>query len=263
MLQPKVIDRRAWPLRGWLVIRLAGHAVAGLVTTWVKFPSASRAQQIALVKKWSRRLVEIAGVEIRVVGHLPVAKRAVLVANHISWVDIFAINALRPASFIAKEELSRWPVAGRLLRNVGTVFIDRSKRRDTGRVGRMLAAHLEQGETLAFFPEGRVSHGVGVHAFHGSLLQPAIDAKATIVPIAISYAPLSAFDYVNRTFLQSVWSVVGARKASITLTILPTQEGDDRRELAKSLETAIRSQITRVADATAPETKPHHPAEGP
>ncbi len=260
MLQQKVIDRRAWPLRCWLVIRLAFHAVAGLVTTWVKFPSATRAQQIAMVKKWSRRLVEIAGVEIHVVGHLPSAKRAVFVANHISWVDIFAINALRPASFIAKEELSHWPIAGRLLRNVGTMFIDRSKRRDTGRVGRMLAEHLEQGETLAFFPEGRVSHGVGVHPFHGSLLQPAIDAKATIVPIAIHYTPLPAFDYVNRSFLQSVWAVVGARKARITLTILPTQEGDNRRELAKSLEVAIRSQLTQAADEMAPGKAHHHRA---
>jgi 1-acyl-sn-glycerol-3-phosphate acyltransferase len=246
-------------VRAFRVVRLVAHLFRGLATTWMTFPRVSPAERSELVRRWSAQLVSIAGVHIATKGALPTG-HFVIVANHISWVDIFAINSLRAVSFVAKKELADWPVAGRLLKNVGTLFIDRSKRRDTGRMVGVLAQHIREGAPLAFFPEGRVSHGVGVHTFNASLLQPAIDAQACVVPIAITYSPLPAFDYVNRTFLKSVWLVLGARDASVTLTILPAQTGDDRRVLSKNLEQAIRSQIQQAADAMEPDKASDHRA---
>jgi 1-acyl-sn-glycerol-3-phosphate acyltransferase len=246
-------------VRSVRVIRLLAHLFRGLATTWTVFPRVSPAQRSELVRCWSAQLVSIAGVHVDIKGALPTGN-FVIVANHISWVDIFAINSLRAVSFVAKKELADWPVAGRLLKNVGTLFIDRSKRRDTGRMVGVLAQHIRDGAPLAFFPEGRVSHGVGVHTFNASLLQPAIDAEAPIVPIAITYSPLPSFDYVNRTFLQSVWAVMGAREAKVTLTILPTQSGNDRRVLSKNLEHAIRSHIHSSVAEKAPETASDPPA---
>jgi 1-acyl-sn-glycerol-3-phosphate acyltransferase len=243
--------------------RLTAHLFRGLATTWTVFPKANAATRAEHVRAWSGKLVALAGVRVRVVGDALPTENFVIVANHISWVDIFAINSLRAVSFVAKKELADWPVAGRLLRNVGTLFIDRSKRRDTGRMVAILAQHIRDGEPLAFFPEGGVSHGVGVRQFNASLLQPAIDANAWVVPIAISYSPLARFDYVNRNFLQSVWSILGAKDAEVTLTILPAQRGDNRRELAKHLENAIRSQITVKAGAKAPEKPADHPDATP
>jgi 1-acyl-sn-glycerol-3-phosphate acyltransferase len=249
-------------VRAFRIVRLLAHLFRGLATTWTVFPRVSPAQRSELVRRWSAQLVSIAGVHVTIRGALP-AGNFVIVANHISWVDIFAINSLRAVSFVAKKELAEWPLAGRLLKNVGTLFIDRTKRRDTGRMVGVLAQHIRDGAPLAFFPEGRVSHGVGVHTFNASLLQPAIDANAPIVPITITYSPLLSFDYVNRTFLQSVWAVLGAREAQVTLTILPTQSGDDRRVLSKSLEQAIRSQIHSSVAVTAPETANDPPAAAP
>jgi 1-acyl-sn-glycerol-3-phosphate acyltransferase len=246
-------------VRAFRIVRLLAHLFRGLATTWMVFPRISPAQRSERVRRWSAQLVSIAGVCVEIKGTLPTGN-FVIVANHISWVDIFAINSLRAVSFVAKKELAEWPLAGRLLKNVGTLFIDRTKRRDTGRMVGVLAQHIRDGAPLAFFPEGRVSHGVDVHAFNASLLQPAIDAQAPIVPITITYSPLASFDYVDRTFLQSVWAVLGARDAKVTLTILPTQSGDDRRVLSKSLEHAIRSQIHSSAGATAPETARDPPA---
>jgi 1-acyl-sn-glycerol-3-phosphate acyltransferase len=250
MSPPKSVGQHSIFVRLWRMARLIVHLLRGLVTTWLLFPRASALARANRVQAWSHQLISIAGVRIERVGELPAHDRMVFVANHISWVDIFSINAQRAVSFVAKAELAQWPLAGRLLKNVGTLFINRSSRRDTGRVGRLLSERLSRGEVLAFFPEGRVSHGTDVHAFHGSLLQPAIDADSIIVPIAIQYAPLAAFDYVNRTFLQSVWSVVGAKNAVVTLTFLPAEMGADRRELAKRLERAIRNQIKPAAVAT-------------
>ncbi len=264
MTLPPLKDRakpRGGLARTLRIARLLGHLLRGLLTTWTAFPKASMATRREHVRAWSRALLALAGVQVRVVGQLPGAQIPyVIVANHISWCDIFAINSVHAVSFVAKAELATWPLAGRLLKNVGTLFIDRSKRRDTGRMVAILAAHIRDGVPLAFFPEGRVSHGVGVNQFNASLLQPAIDAQALLVPIAISYAPLPAFDYVNRNFLQSVWAVLGAQPAVVTLTILPTQSGQDRRTLAKSLESAIRSQIHLTADGKEPEKSADHPS---
>jgi 1-acyl-sn-glycerol-3-phosphate acyltransferase len=231
------------------------HLLRGLWITWTQFPSLSSDQKRDHVKRWSGELMGLINVKINTVGTLPPVP-FVVVANHISWCDIFAINSVHPVSFVAKAELARWPLAGRLLKNVGTLFIDRSRRRDTGRMVAILAGHIRDGVPLAFFPEGRVSHGTGVHAFNASLLQPAIDAGSPVLPIAIQYSPLAHFTYVHRNFLQSLWAVLGAQNAQITLTFLPPQRGDDRRQLARSLEQAIRHQIAPEAAETAPETPP-------
>ena len=259
---PKYVENSAF-LRGLRILRLLGHLFRGLATTWVVFPKADAAARAEHVRVWSGKLVALAGVRVRVAGEPLPSGNFVIVANHISWVDIFAINSLRAVSFVAKKELAQWPVAGRLLKNVGTLFIDRTKRRDTGRMVAILAEHIRQGEPLAFFPEGGVGHGVGVQPFNASLLQPAIDADAAVVPIAISYSPLHSFDYVHRNFVQSVWAILGAQNGEVTLTLLPAQRGSDRRSLAKNLESAIRSQITATAGAKAPEKPADHPNATP
>ena len=255
---PKSVEKSAVS-RAVRITRLLGHLFRGLATTWTVFPKADAATRAEHVRVWSGALVALAGVRVRVVGEPLPEGKFVIVANHISWVDIFAINSLRAVSFVAKKELADWPVAGRLLKNVGTLFIDRTKRRDTGRMVAILAQHIRDGVPLAFFPEGGVSHGVGVRQFNASLLQPAIDADALVVPIAITYSPLRSFDYVHRNFLQSVWAILGANEGEVTLTLLPPQRGTDRRSLAKNLENAIRSQIAAKAGARAPETADHHP----
>jgi 1-acyl-sn-glycerol-3-phosphate acyltransferase len=241
--------------------RMLGHLCRGLWITWTRFPSLTDDERRAHVKKWSGELMALAGIDVRVRGSFP-ASNVVLVANHISWADIFAINAVHPVSFVAKAELATWPVAGRLLKNVGTLFIDRSKKRDTARVVPILAQHLRDGVPLAFFPEGRVSHGVGVHPFNASLLQPAVEAQCLVQPIVIRYDPLPSFDYVHCNFLQSVWRVLGATQASVSLELLPLHRDDNRRRLAKSLEDAIRASLQRSADARPPETPADPPDAG-
>jgi 1-acyl-sn-glycerol-3-phosphate acyltransferase len=259
---PKSVEGPA-RLRVLRLTQLVAHLFRGLATTWTVFPKVDGPTRRQHVRTWSGKLLTLAGVRVRVVGEPLPPENFVIVANHISWVDIFAINSLRAVSFVAKKELASWPVAGRLLKNVGTLFIDRSKRRDTGRMVAILAQHIREGEPLAFFPEGGVSHGVGVRQFNASLLQPVVDAKAWVVPIAISYAPLASFDYVNRNFLQSVWAILGAHDAEVTLTLLPMQHGENRRELAKSLENAIRLQIHLSVAAKAPETRADRPTAAP
>ena len=140
-----------------------------------------------------------------------------IVANHISWLDIFVLNSLQPARFIAKADLRRLPVAGRLIANVGTLFIERERRRDTHTVNRHTVEALARGDVVAVFPEGTTSDGTGLLKFHSSLLQSAVDAKGHVQPIAIRYRTpgdehCAAPAYVGELSLfGSFWRVTGER----------------------------------------------------
>lgn len=108
-------------------------------------------------------------------------------ANHISWVDIHAINSVIPVRFVAKLEIKDWPVFGYLIRKSGTIFINRTRQRDAARVVKVVSQALQQGDNLCVFPEGTTTEGFEVLPFKSSLIQAAIDANATVIPIAIRY----------------------------------------------------------------------------
>jgi 1-acyl-sn-glycerol-3-phosphate acyltransferase len=132
--------------------------------------------------------LRILKVDARVHGELASAAGNVLVvANHISWLDIFVLNAHHPVRFVAKAEIAKWPVVSRMIRGAGTVFIERERRRDTHRVTRMMATVLASGDVVAIFPEGTTTYGDDVLPFKSSLLQPIVEADGHVQPVAIRY----------------------------------------------------------------------------
>ena len=110
-----------------------------------------------------------------------------VVANHISWLDIFVLNAHHPVRFVAKAEIAKWPVVSRMIRGAGTVFIERERRRDTHRVNHQMAHVLANGDVVAIFPEGTTTYGTDVLPFKSSLLQPIVEAEGHVQPVAIRY----------------------------------------------------------------------------
>jgi len=174
-----------------------------------------------------------------------------IVANHISWLDIFVLNALVPVRFIAKVELARWPVAGRMVRDVGTLFIERERRRDTLRVNRQAAQVLEQGDIIAIFAEGTTTYGDELLPFKSSLLQPIVDARGQVQPVALRYrahddAPSALPAYVgDDPFIASFWRVCGAHRLRVEVHVLDRlhAEGRHRRELAREAEAAVRAAL--------------------
>jgi 1-acyl-sn-glycerol-3-phosphate acyltransferase len=116
------------------------------------FPWAGDALRERLIRRWSARLLGICRVRLeRVAGEDSLA-HALIVANHISWLDIFVINAVHPCRFVAKSEIRDWPVLGWLVAQAGTVFIARGSRRDLRHTFKGIVASLHEGERVAFFP---------------------------------------------------------------------------------------------------------------
>jgi len=272
----------AWPKvangvrRSQRMVRLAAHISAGLgVVSWL-FPRVGDKQRNQRINRWSYQLTQVLGLRIKICGipH-PSTEQTLILSNHISWVDVFALNAVGAARFVAKSEVGNWPLIGRLCKGTGTLFIERSNKRDTARLNQEIVAGLEAGQSIAVFPEGTTSDGSSLKPFRSSLLQAAIDCRATIQPIYLRYVDASGkpsratayFDDIS--FGTSMWRVLGAKGITVELHYLPVviaSDTDDRRKLSKKIESSIREKHLALSQAMpdncqmpAPEISRHLP----
>ncbi len=258
-------------MSAWRGARVFLHVAEGLATTALVFPFARPATREALIRRWSVRLLRMLAIDVRLAGSVdPRRGNVLIVANHISWLDIFVLHAQRPARFVAKSELKRWPIVGKLIRASGTLFIERGRRIDTHRIGRLAAQALASGDVVAVFPEGTTTDGMALLKFHAALLQPAVDAKGHVQPIAIRYATPDgevslAPEYAGDTSLaRSFGRTLRARRLVVEVTALPQLPACSahRRDLARAAEAAIRMALQLPDAATRPE-RSGGPESGP
>jgi 1-acyl-sn-glycerol-3-phosphate acyltransferase len=269
-VRPDEVRRRTpLPLRVYRYARVSVHLLHGVATTAFVFPRIALPRRQELIRHWSRRLLTMLGVQTRLQGlPLPGLGNLLIVANHISWLDIFVLNALQPSRFIGKAELRRWPLVGRLVAGCGTLFLERGRRHAAHRINQHARDVLAAGDTIAIFPEGTTTDGTMVLPFHGSLLQPVIDAHGHVQPIAIRYLGLDgthsdAPAYVGDTsLLSSFWRVLGERALIVELTLAPAlaAHARHRRELSREAENAIRGALQLPALGPAPGTRADRPA---
>jgi 1-acyl-sn-glycerol-3-phosphate acyltransferase len=244
--------------RGLRLARLALHLLQGMLTIATLFPVYTQSRRRIAVKRWSHSLLGMLGVKLHVHGEIPRkgaprghAPPAMLIANHVSWLDIYAINAALPVRFVAKSEIRKWPVIGWLSAKTGTLFIERARRRDTVRISGEIATAMQRGDVVAVFPEGTTSDGSRVLRFHGSLLQPALQAAAHVHPVALRYERGDGSLCVEAAYDgdKSLWytlRLIVARPVIHAhvwfLQSLPAA-GADRRALAHAAQTAIADRL--------------------
>jgi 1-acyl-sn-glycerol-3-phosphate acyltransferase len=238
----------------WRLTRAILHLLAGLATCALVFPWASAALRERLTRRWSLRLLALCRVQVEQPPGAPALAHAMVVANHISWLDIFVINSLYPSRFVAKAEIRAWPVLGWLVERAGTVFIARGNRRDLRHIFKGMVEVLQHGQRVAFFPEGTTALQGRMLPFHANLFEAAIDAKVAVQPVAIAYLDAGggyhpAVDYVGEvTFVQSFLSILSGPPVRARLACLEpiAAAGTQRRELAQvahdAIDTALRTQ---------------------
>jgi 1-acyl-sn-glycerol-3-phosphate acyltransferase len=223
------------------------HLSVGLATCALVFPWVGSARRDAHIKRWSRQLLGICGVRLEQAAGAPALARAMIVANHVSWLDIFVINALHPSRFVAKSEIRAWPVLGWLADKAGTVFIARGSRHDLRHIFKGLVHSLQQGERVAFFPEGTTAPQGGLLPFHANLFEAAVDARVAVQPYALRYvdargAPHPSIDFVgDMSFAQSMIAILSGSPVRAQLTCLPALDaaGAHRRALAQAAQDAV------------------------
>ncbi|MEC4719264.1 lysophospholipid acyltransferase family protein [Noviherbaspirillum sp. CPCC 100848] len=225
------------------LLRVALHLFRGLATCAFAFPRLGHAARQQRIQRWSARLVALAGVEVRVSCRpgLQPAARALIVSNHVSWLDIFVINSVGPCRFVAKSDIRDWPLIGWLCEKTGTIFISRGKLRDVRRIYQGLVASLHAGERVAFFPEGTTAAQGTLLPFHANLFEAAVEAEVPVQPYAVRYTGKSgelhaAADFIgDMTFVQSLVSVLRSGGMTAHLELLApieTRPDTHRRELA-------------------------------
>lgn len=239
--------------RAWAVARigrlagLALHLALGLAISLLAFPLLSRSARARVRQAWSQRLLGVLGLRIECRGLAALPPGCLIVANHISWVDVFAINAVAPVAFVAKSEVRGWPFMGWLAARNDTFFLHRDRRSHARVVNGGIAGAMAAGRRVALFPEGTSTDGTQVLAFHGALFQPAVDAGSPVVPVAIGYEtadgmPSRAAAYAGEiTFWQSIRAIVGTRGLRVRLTFCAPLDGAgaDRKALARRAHAAI------------------------
>ena len=244
-------------LRGvWHLARAVLHGAHGLLIVLLRFPWMDRAGRHARIAWWSEKMLRALGARLVVLGSFrPGAK--LIVANHVSWLDIMAVHAVCPqARFVSKAEVHHWPLVGRLVGAADTLYIERERRRDSLRVMHHRAAAMAAGDTVAVFPEGTTGDGRTLLPFHANLLQAAIATATPVQPVALRFSdPHHAFSpaalFLGETTLaQSLWRLACARGLVVTVSVLPAQMSAhaDRRALAQHLREEIGLVLAQAAE---------------
>jgi len=227
-----------------MLLRAMAHAVHGFWTIKTLFPKLEQAEREARVQVWAGQMLRIVGIELEVRGSAPAWGPVLLVANHISWLDILVMHAARHCRFVSKSDVKGWPFVSTLADGAGTLYIERESRRDAHRVVGQMAERLRAGDILAVFPEGTTGDGITLKHFHANLIQAAIEASVPVQPVALKFIDAAsgalsfAPSYVDdETLIGSIWRTLTASglKAVVTFGEAQAAQGQTRRLWAHTL----------------------------
>lgn len=238
------------------LVRICLHLLAGLLTCALVFPFAGDPVRARLIRRWSLKLLGMCRVQVEMIDAqpgMPLA-HALIVANHISWLDIFVINSWHPCRFVAKADIRGWPLLGWLCDKAGTIFIERGSLRAVRRIYEGLVHRLHAGERVAFFPEGTTSVQGSLLPFHSNLFESAVEAQVPIQPFVLRYLrpdgepgrfhPSVTF-IGEMSFVESLIAILKGGPVRAELVRLPQIEttGRHRRELAQLAQDAIAAEL--------------------
>ena len=189
----------------------------------------------------ARALLAALGIRLRWRGAAP-RPGTLLVANHVSWLDVVALLAVVPVRPVAKCEVRRWPGIGGLAGVTGAIFVDRSRPKTLPGTVREVSAALRDGWSVAAFPEGTTFCGATRGRFRPAMFQAAVDARAPVVPVFIGYDSTEPAFVGDDTLWSSVCRVARQRRTTVTLIAAPAlrpADGTDRGALARAAQASV------------------------
>ncbi len=240
----------------WVLIFL--HILCGVFTLSFFFPFIGNQDKRGHIQRWSRRLLAILNMELKIQGQALLPSTPYLLAsNHISWLDIHVINAFQPIRFVAKSEVASWPIFGWMAKQLLTVFIRRDSSRHARQVVGQVAEVLKT-ESICIFPEGTSTAGDVVLVFKPNLFESASVARVPVFPLAIQYvSSLTGKRSYSPAFigdmglLESMAKIIQNRHLRAELSILQplamaASELHDRKLLAQHSQEAITRSLNVI-----------------
>jgi 1-acyl-sn-glycerol-3-phosphate acyltransferase len=241
--------------------------IAAAAATLPVLPLLTPAGRAVVLRFFARGVLRALGVRHVLRGRLP-RRGALIVANHVSWLDVVVLLAHAPARLLAKCEVRSWPVIGAIGTAAGTVFIDRDRPRALPTTVSDVAGALRAGHVVAAFPEGTTWCGQSGGRFRSALFQAAIDAGAPVAPVTLNFklgngTTTTVAAYIgDDTLLASVRRVVMARGLRITLRAHPAlhpMPGASRRALARAAQAAVAGTPAPILPTPSPADPPSLP----
>ena len=228
----------------------------------------------AVVRLFHRGVLRCFNLEVVTEGDATANPPTLFVANHSSYMDVFVLGSLVPGYFVAKADVARWPVLGKLAAIQQTVFVERDPRRAAEQIG-VLRQRLAEPANLFVFPEGTSSDGVRVLPFRPSLFEVACDPEVPVAvrPVTIAYRdyagePMAPADrdryawYLPMTFLPHFLNGLGLRRARVVVRFhdpLPLAD-HDRKALARAAEAAVAAGMADLLPNDFESSQAQHPS---
>ena len=257
-----------WLLAPFRAVVFSTHVLLGVAIVLVIFPFAGQIARNRITRVWSRVLIALCGARVVASGIMaplglqrdgidPTTTGRLALANHVSWMDIFAINAVLPSRFIAKAEIGQWPLLGVLVSGGGTLYIERGRRHAVAAMNKTVREHLKLGETIVVFAEGTTTDGSVLLPFHSNVIAPALDVDAAIWPVAIRYSERgersSAAAFIGDMGLfTSLAHVLVADQLVVEVALLPPiskSDAADRHAIARAARAAIAQHLGLPGEA--------------
>ena len=241
-----MVARTRWLLR---LLAVAMTLLTGLALVAV-LPLLGPANRKRMIRTWARVLLGALGIQWEVTGGVEFAVPAagvLVVSNHTSWLDLFALCAVQSLRMVSKSEVSAWPVVSLLARRAGTIFVDRERLTTLPRTIKMTSRALARGEAVGAFPEGTTWCGLASGRFRSAIFQAAVDTATPVRPVALRYRLTSIGATTVASFVgpatlsESIRRVAGVQGLVVEVHLLPllSAAGTDRRTLAIQAEAAI------------------------
>ncbi|MBK6425705.1 MAG: 1-acyl-sn-glycerol-3-phosphate acyltransferase [Blastocatellia bacterium] len=212
-------------------------------------PATRRDWRAWCMRRWARAAVRAAGVQVHLRGPVPEAP-FLLVANHLSYIDIIVLAALVDGRFVARHDLGNWPLIGRLVRAGGTILVQRDRRADTVTASTSMRQAIEEGSGVILFPEGTSTSGQRVLPFRSPLFEPAIELRQAVHTAALHYSTpvgsLPAADVVcwwgDASFMPHLWQLLQLPRIDAYVAFGECAiNGGDRKALSASAHDAVAS----------------------
>ena len=244
----------------WLLLRLAPEAAR-------RFPNW-----------YHKRVCRLLGIRLHINGELASDRPVLVISNHVSWLDIPVLSAVAPLSFVAKSEVGRWPFVSSLARLQRTVFVDRSRRTDVGKVTDEMTRRLREGDALVLFAEGTSTDGNRVLPFRTALLAPAFadtGESATVVQtLSLAYThihgvPIGRSErnligwYGDMDMAGHAWNLLKSGPIDVHIVIgepVALDSFANRKDLARSAEQRVRQTVATILRGRWRDSKPHQSA---
>ncbi len=248
--------RGRWLRYGVRVPMLLWHLIVHLPLTLVLITPLGERVRIGdehlrhrAVRWWSHGLMRVFGFRVVRVGQ-PHAGSALVVANHLSWLDIELIHSQRAVEFVAKAEIARWPLVGWLARRAGTIYHRRGSTESLASVAQMMIERLQAGAQVGVFPEGGTTDGSSVRVFHARIFQTAVEAGVPVQPVALRYLrngqPNPAVPFLDgENFFVNFVRLLGepAMVAEVHFLEPLAPHADGRRRLAQAARSSIMNAL--------------------